>query len=130
MSRWQAASDDPGGEADDPLAEQIAAALEAKGYRRRSRRGPVAFPLRPGGPPRRRNGLPAGNPVDNDSYYDQSDLLERDLMRPKLLRDFGWKVTFVLAKDWYEDRAAVLQRLERLLAGDEQAADKDDDDDA
>ncbi len=32
MSRWQAASDDPGGEADDPLAEQIAAALEAKGY--------------------------------------------------------------------------------------------------
>ena len=24
-------------------------------------------------------------------------------MRPKLLRDFGWKVTFVLAKDWYED---------------------------
>ncbi len=68
--------------------------------------------------------------LDNASYYDQSDLLERDLMRPKLLRDFGWKVTFVLAKDWYEDRAAVLQRLERLLAGDEQAADKDDDDDA
>ncbi len=39
--------------------------------------------------------------LDNDSYYDQSDLLERDLMRPKLLRDFGWKVAFVLAKDWY-----------------------------
>ena len=30
-------------------------------------------------------------------------------MRPKLLRDFGWKVTFVLAKGWYEDRAAVLK---------------------
>jgi hypothetical protein len=43
-------------------------------------------------------------------------------MRPKLLRDFGWKVTFVLAKDWYEDRAAVLERLDRLLAGGEEPA--------
>ena len=60
--------------------------------------------------------------LDNDGYYDQSDLLERDLMRPKLLRDFGWKVTFVLAKDWYEDRAAVLERLDRLLAGGEEPA--------
>jgi predicted DNA-binding WGR domain protein len=36
------------------------------------------------------------------------------------LRDFGWRVAFVLAKDWYEDRAAVLDRLTRLLAGDEE----------
>ena len=66
--------------------------------------------------------------LDNDGYYDQSDLLERDLMRPKLLRDFGWKAAFVLAKDWYEDRAAVLQRLDRLLAGEEPADDDEEDD--
>ena len=60
--------------------------------------------------------------LDNDGYYDQSDLLERDLMRPKLLRDFGWKLAFVLAKDWYEDHAAVLDRLDRLLADDQERA--------
>lgn len=130
MSRWPAASDDPHREADDPLAEQIAAALEAKGYRVDRTVGQSHFrcdlAVRRDGETAYRLAIL----VDNASYYDQSDLLERDLMRPKLLRDFGWKVTFVLAKDWYEDRAAVLQRLEHLLAGDEQAADKDDDDDA
>jgi len=58
--------------------------------------------------------------VDNQAYYEQSDLLERDMMRPKLLRNFGWKVAFVLAKDWYEDRAAVLDHLRRLLEGEEE----------
>ena len=32
MSRWQAVSDGPGGEVNDPVAEQVAAALTAKGY--------------------------------------------------------------------------------------------------
>ena len=27
-------------------------------------------------------------------------------MRPRLLRAFGWQVESVLAKDWYENRAA------------------------
>jgi len=62
-------------------------------------------------------------------YYDQSDLLERDLMRPKLLREFGWKVAFVLAKDWHDDRAAVLERLDRLLSGDEKPVDADEEED-
>ena len=45
--------------------------------------------------------------------------------QPKLLRDLGWKVTFVLAKDWYEDHAAVLDRLDRLLAGGEELPEDD-----
>ena len=117
MSRWQAACDEPGGEADDPLAEQIAAALKAKGYVVDRAVGQSHFrcdlAVRREGESVYRLAIL----LDNDGYYDQSDLLERDLMRPKLLRDFGWKVTFVLAKDWYEDRAAVLERFERLLAG-------------
>lgn len=52
--------------------------------------------------------------VDTAEYYQQSDLLERDLMKPNLLRAFGWKVATVLAKDWWEDREAVLQRIQRL----------------
>jgi predicted DNA-binding WGR domain protein len=55
--------------------------------------------------------------VDTPRYYEQTDLIERDLMRPKLLKDFGWTVTHVLTKDWYDDPQLVLKRLDALLAG-------------
>ena len=126
MSRWQAASDDPEGDAVDPLAEQIAAALEAKGYVVDRAVGQSHFrcdlAVRREGETAYRLAIL----LDNDGYYDQSDLLERDLMRPKLLRDFGWKVAFVLAKDWYDNRTAVLDRLERLIAGEEEPAENEE----
>jgi superfamily I DNA and/or RNA helicase len=125
MSRWQAASDDLVGDAGDPLAEQVATALEARRYIVDRGVGQSHFrcdlAVRRDGDAVYRLAIL----LDGDGYYEQSDLLERDLMRPKLLWDFGWKVTFVLAKDWYEDRAAVLDRLERLLAGGDEAADVD-----
>ena len=55
--------------------------------------------------------------VDTDAYYRQSDVLERELMKPKLLTDFGWPLAHVLTKDWHQDREAVLERLERRLRG-------------
>jgi superfamily I DNA and/or RNA helicase len=127
MSRWPAATGDSGDDAGDPLAEQIAAALRAKGHVVDRAVGQSHFRCdlavrREGEAVYRLAVL-----LDNDNYYDQSDLLERDLMRPKLLRDFGWTVAFVLAKDWYEDRAAVLARLDRLLAGGEEAEEKEED---
>ncbi|MGO9111286.1 MAG: AAA domain-containing protein, partial [Thermoguttaceae bacterium] len=126
MSRWQAASDDPVGDAGDPLAEQVAAALEARRYIVDRGVGQSHFrcdlAVRRDGDTVYRLAIL----LDSEGYYDQSDLLERDLMRPKLLRNFGWRVAFVLAKDWYEDRAAVLDRLERLLAGGEELVDSDE----
>lgn len=120
MSRWQATSDDLDGAADDPVAEQISAALKAKGYIVDRAVGQSHFrcdlAVRRDGEMLYRLAIL----LDNDSYYDQSDLLERDLMRPRLLRDFGWKVSFVLAKDWYENSAAVLERLDHLLSGDDE----------
>ena len=85
MSRWHAVSDDPGSETDDPLAEQIATALEAKGYAVDRAIGQSHFrcdlAVRREGETVYRLAIL----LDNDGYYDQSDLLERDLMRPKLL---------------------------------------------
>lgn len=52
---------------------------------------------------------------DTDRWYQQTDLLERELMRPNLLQAFGWEVEVVLARDWYNDRQAVLQRLQERL---------------
>lgn len=50
--------------------------------------------------------------VDTDAYYRERDILERELMKPKLLEAFGWRIAHVLTKEWYEDRAGVVRRLE------------------
>lgn len=121
MSRWQAAADDAGSTKDDPMAEQIAAALEGRGFIVDRGVGQSHFRCDLAVRLAEDTAYRLAILLDNDNYFDQSDLLERDMMRPKLLRDFGWKVIFVLAKDWYQDHAAVLERLGHLLAGDEAA---------
>jgi len=42
-------------------------------------------------------------------------MLERFHTRPGILRAFGWQVCLVMAKDWWHEPEAVLERLERLL---------------
>ncbi len=49
--------------------------------------------------------------VDTEEFYSEENLIETEMMRPRLLRNFGWTLTHVLAKDWHEDREEVLQRL-------------------
>jgi hypothetical protein len=53
--------------------------------------------------------------VDTDRYYGNQNLLERDLLRPRLLRDFGWNVALVLTKNWLENPDEVLQAIEKRL---------------
>jgi len=55
--------------------------------------------------------------VDTEAYYRERDTLERDVLRPRLLRSFGWDVIHVLAKDWLEDAGAVILQLEQRLRG-------------
>ena len=49
--------------------------------------------------------------IDTDAYYRQEHLLERDLLRPAILANFGWRVLRVLTKDWYEKREVALDQL-------------------
>jgi hypothetical protein len=49
--------------------------------------------------------------IDDAAHYGQRDLLEREMMRPRLLRAFGWQITSVLAKDWYDDTDKIVARL-------------------
>lgn len=108
----------------DIVVEQLAAALRSRGL-------DVAVGL---GQSRFRCDL-AVRAVDEVGYRlavfvdrgrdadDGGDIVERDVLKPRLLRSFGWAVSHVLTKDWYDDRDAVLARVERDLAG------EDDDDD-
>ncbi len=99
----------------DDLAQQIAAALSARGYLVDHHVGQSHFRCDLGVRDRTDTAYRLGIMIDGDAYYEQPDIFERDMMRPKLLRAFGWQLTHVLAKDWYADSAAVLERLVKLL---------------
>ncbi len=53
--------------------------------------------------------------VDTARWYAQTDLLERELLRPDLLQAFGWQILVVRARDWYFDRKRVLAELTAAL---------------
>jgi predicted DNA-binding WGR domain protein len=55
--------------------------------------------------------------VDTESYYQNANLLECDVLRPQLLRAFGWNVMLVLTKDWFEDEGSVVRAIVRQLSG-------------
>jgi len=110
----------------DAVTKQLAAALQGRGYLVDLAVGQSHFRCdiavrRPGD-----NAYGLGILVDNQQHYEQTDLLERDMMRPKLLRAFGWQVAHVLAKDWYADRDGTLDRLERMVRGEAEEAEDDD----
>jgi len=46
--------------------------------------------------------------VDTETYYENDDVLERDLLRPRLLRAFGWAVVPVLTQEWLANPDGVM----------------------
>ncbi|HQU45053.1 MAG TPA: AAA domain-containing protein, partial [Pirellulales bacterium] len=114
LSDWrgdEAATD----EGADAVVEQVAAALESRGWRVDRAVGQSHFRCdlavrRPSDAAYRLGVL-----VDTDAYYRQPDVLERELMKPKLLEAFGWQIAHVLTKEWFEDRDRVLARLDERL---------------
>ena len=49
--------------------------------------------------------------VDTPEHYEQPDVVERDLIKPKLLEAFGWSMATVWTQEWTQDRERVLARL-------------------
>jgi predicted DNA-binding WGR domain protein len=101
----------------DPVVRAIGTALEARGLETATSIGQSHFrcPLavrRPGDSAYR-----VAVFVDTPSHGAESNVLEREVLKPGLLRSFGWTVVPVLTKDWQEDPEAVLARIERRLDG-------------
>jgi predicted DNA-binding WGR domain protein len=113
---------------DDAVVDQLAQALEERGYAVARAVGQSHFrcdlAVSRGDDRTYRLGIL----VDTPEWYAQRDLVERELLKPDLLSAFGWRIHVVLARDWYADRAGVLERIERLLACEE--LDEPDDEEA
>ncbi|MCA9552975.1 MAG: hypothetical protein KC933_23265, partial [Myxococcales bacterium] len=99
----------------DPVLEDVATALEAEGLTVDRDLGDSAFrcdlAVRVPGEPRYRLAVL----LDRDGDRADQDPAERYLLRPEVLAAFGWRVTWVLAKDWHHHRDAERQRLLRLI---------------
>jgi len=99
----------------DLVISELAAALTERGYQVDRAIGQSHFrcdlAVRRSGDHAYRTGIL----VDTDEYYRHVNLLERDVLRPKLLRAFGWNLAHVLTKDWYQDRAGVIDQVATLV---------------
>jgi predicted DNA-binding WGR domain protein len=100
---------------EDPVCSQLAARLRERGYLVERNIGQSHFrvdlAVRQRGEQRHRLGIL----VDTPSKYEHSDAMERDMLRPRLLRAFGWKLAVVLASDWYANREQEFQRILALV---------------
>ncbi|MBS0660193.1 MAG: WGR domain-containing protein [Verrucomicrobia bacterium] len=107
--------DEPGRGGAEIVAEQLAAALRARGQTVRLAVGQSRFRCdlalaAPGG-----EAYALTVQIDGAQHYANPDIQERYCTRPGLLEAFGWRVLHVMAKDWFEDAERVLQRIERAL---------------
>lgn len=94
------------------LAGQLAEALNARGWCAETRVGQSRFrcdvAVRTNGNAQHQVGIL----LDVTS---QANVLERFHTQPAILKTFGWQVLVILAKDWWHDPQAVIERIERLL---------------
>jgi hypothetical protein len=94
----------------------LADALRARGHEVSTECGESSFKIdlavrRPGTPDYELAIL-----LDGQVRDPEAQALERAVLRPGILRSFGWRVFDVLSKDWYEDPDTVLQQIEAALA--------------
>src|SRR5262249_55033282 len=106
VTRWQEQLAHAQSEGDDAVVEQLAAGARQRGYAVDVGVGQspfrVALAVRSAGDDHYRLGIL----VDTAHQYEQAEPLERDVMRPRLLQTFGWRLESVLGKDWYENPEA------------------------
>jgi len=115
LALWRGAAPAASDTEEDTVTRQIAAALEQRGYLVETGIGQSHFRCNLGVRKEGDAKFRLGVLIDTPDYYERSDLLEREMMKPKLLRDFGWRIRHVLAKEWYQDRTSVLEQLVELI---------------
>jgi hypothetical protein len=117
VTRWKEQSADAGGQVEDEVVKQLASRLQRQGYVVDEGVGQSHFRVELAVRRPDDAGYRLGILVDTVSQYEQTEPLERDVMRPKLLREFGWQIESLLAKDWYENSNLEFERVLRHLEG-------------
>ena len=54
--------------------------------------------------------------IDDEKHYRNKNLIEQYYQRPAILRDFGWKVLPVFARDWLHQPQKVMEQIQKGLS--------------
>lgn len=99
-----------------PVVDALATALQEQGVEVQRDVGTSGFridlALRHAGAPT----LQVAVLVDTEEHYAGVDVFERSHLRPTVLRAFGWRVLWVLTKDWVAEPDRCVQRVLKALA--------------
>lgn len=63
--------------------------------------------------------------IDKPLHYANPNVLEQYCQKPEILNAFGWNVTTVYSKDWFEKPDAVIQRIKYQLEAGAESKDVD-----
>ncbi|MFT5129009.1 MAG: hypothetical protein ACI8W8_002629 [Rhodothermales bacterium] len=109
----------------DPIVSGLASALEEAGYDCATNVGQSDFvcDLAVGEPGA--SAYQLGILVDTAQFYANENAMERYLLKPELLRAFGWRILMVKSSDWYEEKEQVLDHILRELRSPSDAPDEE-----
>jgi predicted DNA-binding WGR domain protein len=54
--------------------------------------------------------------IDDDTHYQNKNLIEQYYQRPAILRNFGWKILPVFAKDWLHQPQKVIEQIRKEMS--------------
>ncbi len=112
--------------APDAVCGQLAEALRARGHVVDANVGQSRFrcdlAIRAG------EAYSLGILIDTNERYRNPNVDERLVTQPEILRAFGWTVVLVLTRDWFHEPDAIIERIERLLRGEDDPLDESEED--
>jgi hypothetical protein len=109
----------------DPVVSDLASALEQVGYDCATNVGQSEFVCDLAVSQAGAEAYELGILVDTASFYANENAMERYLLKPELLRAFGWRILMVKSSDWYEDREQVLDQILRELRSPSETAEEE-----
>jgi predicted DNA-binding WGR domain protein len=116
------------GASDDVVVRDVARALRERGHTVDEQVGQSRFrcdlAVREPGKPEYALGIL----IDTDAHYENRDLFERYVSRPRILSAFKWNIVHVLSRDWLHEPEGVLRRIERALRQSGQPIDEAEED--
>lgn len=100
----------------DALAAAVAARLEARGWRCRTAVGVSGYRLDLAVEhPQHAGETLAGIILDGHAYAASNTARDRDVLRPAVLSELGWRLIHLWAIDWWRHPNVVLERLDTQL---------------
>ena len=100
------------------LAKEIASAINALGYYAETNLGQSDFKCHVAIKNNTENkNFDLGVIIDDQEHYNNEHVHASYLLKPNILKSFGWQIMPIFAKDWYENKHNIIQKIEAHLKG-------------